>query len=163
AVRRLVRDRAFQDEVAVLVLVEAELDEGADIAAALRRAVDDRVPDRVAQRVVRQRPGGRTGTVPAAVRGVIIVIVLPAALAGARAGGLVGGRSRQVLGACRGAVQDVFGPYAVGDLAAVAVPGDRQPDLQAGRQVALPAVIRERISLALQQAIAGVAVGRAAD
>src|SRR5439155_25555991 len=46
AVRRLVRDRAFENQVAVLVLVEAELDEGADIAPALRRAVDDGVLDR---------------------------------------------------------------------------------------------------------------------
>src|SRR5438034_8795762 len=97
AVRRLVRDRAFQDEVAVLLLVEAELDEGADIAPALRRAVDDGVLDRGAERVALDRAGCRAGPVPAAVRGVVIVVVVvpaaaailvvvfPAALAGARA------------------------------------------------------------------------------
>src|SRR6185437_11866059 len=45
AVRRLVRNGAIEHPVPVLVLVEAELDERANPASALRRAVDDGVLD----------------------------------------------------------------------------------------------------------------------
>src|SRR5262245_44832362 len=51
AVRGLMRYRSFEHLSTLLVLVKAELDEGANPATALGRAVDDRVLDPIAQRI----------------------------------------------------------------------------------------------------------------
>src|SRR5262249_49744832 len=55
----------------------------------------------------------------------------------------------------RGA-ENIFGPYSPSDLAAVSVPGDRQRDLDARRDVTLPPAPRHRIALTLEATVAGV-------
>src|SRR5207247_10048619 len=92
-------DAALQYQVALLVAAEAEVEAGADMSPALRRAVDDGVPDRVLdtrvvlQRIGGHRPGGRARPVPAVVAAVVVILViffsvaiaLLAAMPGARA------------------------------------------------------------------------------
>src|SRR5947207_13557971 len=80
----------------------------------------------------------------------------------AGADGLVRGRSGDVHGARRH-TEDVFGPDAVDDLRSVPVSRHRNADLQAGRHVALPAVVGQDVSLPLHETVADATVARAAD
>src|SRR5437867_3285851 len=66
----LMRYCTFEDPVPVLILVEAKLDERANPATALRRAVDDGVLDRVAQRIGRTR-----------LRAIVLALAIPVRLA----------------------------------------------------------------------------------
>src|SRR5262245_62612330 len=68
---------------------------------------------------------------------------------------LVGGGLGHILCTRRGA-ENIFGPYSPSDLAAVSVPGDRQRDLDARRDVTLPPAPRHRIALTLEETVAGV-------
>src|SRR5439155_24366614 len=76
AVGGLVGDGAFQDEIAVLILVESQLDEGTDPASALGRAIDDGVLDGVAERIFGHRRSRGTGTLVAPLEAVVVVIIV---------------------------------------------------------------------------------------
>ena len=61
------RDRSVEDLIAVLILIEPEVDERANPTPALRRAVDDRVFDRIPQRIDWTGAGARAFAVALAI------------------------------------------------------------------------------------------------
>src|SRR5207247_8129628 len=86
--------RAVDHLSPVLVLVETELDERADPAPTLRRAVDDGVMDRVAQRARRARRGRGRMVFPLILRFSLAVAVVALARDEVACGGRVGPRLR---------------------------------------------------------------------
>src|SRR5262249_16751738 len=56
----------------------------------------------------------------------------------------------------RRGTENVFSTHPPPDLTAVAVPGDRQSDLETGRYVTFPPVIHKRIPLTLEETIADI-------
>src|SRR2546425_10989985 len=141
--RVLRRVEELVDVVRVETTLQTDLLRARDAGEGHRRAVREcplAVRDELAQVVLMDAPGERG-----------------AAVAGAD--GLVGGGFGDVLRTRRHA-KDVLGSHPAGDLGAVTVPGDRQRDLDAGRQIAFPADPRHRVALTLEEPVAGV--GRAA-